>query len=290
MSQWGTLDSYVLDAEVTANTDSITVSANTDVFSNTNVEVGYAIRIANVAYRIASINTTANTLTLDTAFTGSNITTTTASIQQSPKELTTYGWGANAALGANTTNKRNVFGVDAVEVAAKTNKDKGFSQPGWTTHRAYRDTQGNQRYKTEVLVAMSKNFNENGSGTLQTDANDDATLVDYQLYFTTQATNKSNVSGGNASFTVAPASAPNGAVITVQWQGSNSATSGFTDISNGGTFTGATSNTLLVANVAALPFANVILSNVWYVRAVISSVTGNAASNISTAVSATLTT
>jgi hypothetical protein len=80
------------------------------------------------------------------------------------------------------------------------------------------------------------------------------------------------------------------AVITVQWQGSNSATSGFTDISNGGTFTGATSNTLLVANVAALPFANVTLSNVWYVRAVISSVTGNAASNISTAVSATLTT
>jgi hypothetical protein len=288
MSQWGNLDRLETHQFAMATTGSSILQGNTGGFTVANgFVVGYSVIIANVAYRMNTI-TNSNTLILEVPFTGSNINANLA-VQQSPKDLLTYGWG-NVTTGANTTNKRNVFGVDAVEVAAKTNKDKGFSQPGWTTHRAYRDTQGNQRYKTEVLVAMSKNFNENGSGTLQTDANDDATLVDYQLYFATQATNKSNVSGGNASFTVAPASAPNGAVITVQWQGSNSATSGFTNISNGGTFTGATSNTLLVANVAALPFANVTLSNVWYVRAVISSVTGNAASNISTAVSATLTT
>jgi len=281
MSQWGTLDSYALVGEVTANLNSTTVSANNTVFSNTNVKAGYAIRIANVAYRIESINTSANTLTLDKVYTSANITTTSATIQQSPKELTTYGVAvSNAGVHvANVSNKRTTFGVDAVEIAVTSNKNKGMSHTGWTHYHTYTDAYGTTRHKAETLVAMSKNFNESGAGTLLTDANDDSTVADYQLYFLTAPVNASNVAGGIISYTIAPRSRPDGATITTQWFGSNStAAANFVAISNGGIYSGATSNTLTISNVSALPY----VTDTYYIRATISSVTGGAVSNSAT--------
>jgi len=175
MSQWGKLDRYNLTGAVTANVNSTTVTANVNMFTSANnVQVGYAILLANVAYKIATISAS-NTIVLDVAYAGSNVTTTTAAVQQSPKDLRTYGWG-NVTTGANTTSKQNTYGVDRSEVANTLVKAKGFNSPGWATYTTYTTTQGATRNKTETLVAMSKNFNANAAGNLQTDANDDTLL------------------------------------------------------------------------------------------------------------------
>ena len=70
-----------------------------------------------------------------------------------------------------------------------------------------------------------------------------------------------------------------GATITTQWFGSNStAAANFVAISNGGIYSGATSNTLTISNVSALPY----VTDTYYIRATISSVTGGAVSNSAT--------
>lgn len=175
MSQWGNLDRYALTGTVTANLNSTTITASTGMFTAANnVVVGYSILLANVAYKIATINA-ANSIVLDVAYAGSNISTSTAAIQQSPKDLSTYGWGT-AVTGANTTNKQNTYGVDRQEVANTLVKAKGFNHTGWATYKTYTDAHSQTRNKAETLVAMSKNFNANAATNLQTDANDNTIL------------------------------------------------------------------------------------------------------------------
>ena len=178
MSQWGKLDRFNLTANVVANLSSTTVVADTGVFTTANnVQVGYSLLLGNVAYRINAIPA-ANTITLEKAFAASNVVTATAAVQQSPKDILTYGW-ASSNVGVNVANlvtKQNVYGVDRTEIGVTTNKANGFSHTGWVHYHRYTDTYGRTRHKSEVLVAMSKNFNANTAGSLQTDANDGAVL------------------------------------------------------------------------------------------------------------------
>jgi len=179
MSQWGKLDRFNLTGTVTANLNSTTVTASTGMFTSANnVAVGYSLLLGNVAYRIDAINTFGNVITLERAFAGSNVSTTTAAVQQSPKDLSTYGW-STTSTGVNVSNissKQNVYGVDRTEIGVAQNKANSFSHTGWVHYHRYTDTFGRTRHKSEVLVAMSKNFNANATGVLQTDANDGAVL------------------------------------------------------------------------------------------------------------------
>lgn len=177
MSQWGKLDYVELVGTASANLDSATVVCSTGSFTTANVKVGDALLIANVAYRVAAINS-ANTVTLDTVYTGANATGLGLAVQQSPKDISTLGWTANASYDL-PVSKRNVYGVDRVEVAATSNKANGISHTGWVYYDTYTTTQGGVRNKSEVLVAMSKNFNANITGDLvNADANDDLIIKD----------------------------------------------------------------------------------------------------------------
>lgn len=176
MSQWGKLDRINLaGVAAIANLNSKTVTTTTSAFVSANVKVGDALVIENVKYRVEQVNN-ANTITLDVAYTSSNSAVLTLGVQQSPKELTTYGWG-NASVGMWNT-KRNVYGIDRIEVGVNANKANGISHTGWIRLEQYTTSQGSKRNKAEVLVAMSKNFNANNAGALQTDANDDGIIFD----------------------------------------------------------------------------------------------------------------
>ena len=178
MSQWGKLDRYELTGTVTANLNSTTVTASTGMFTSANnVAVGYSILLGNVAYRIANVSS-ASTILLDVGYAAGNVNTTTAAIQQSPKDIGTYGWGSsNTSVNvANLVTKQNIYGVDRTEVGVAINKANGISHTGWVHYHRYTDAYGNTRHKSEVLVAMSKNFNANVTNVLQTDANDGAVL------------------------------------------------------------------------------------------------------------------
>jgi hypothetical protein len=225
MSQWGKLDRLNLPGTAT-----VAQNASNVVFSQSqlaNVAIGFALVIANVDYVIANV-ANATMVTLDVAYTGASAAAQDGlAIQQSPKGLRTYGWGgegaANLLLGANTVNIRNVFGVDAREANVKSNKDRGFNSPGWVHYQTWVNSQGTTRYRTETLVAMSKNFNRsNVDFNVGLDANDDVTIQDNQLSFSLQPTVDGQTTA-NLQFTPGMsyqvlAVGTNGAVPTYKWQ------------------------------------------------------------------------
>ena len=177
MSQWGKLDRSAILGSITATQGNVYLVGNATTVFTGNIKSGDAILLNNVAYAV-NVILSSNVLTLDAPYAATTGAQTTTAAQRSPKGIRTYGWGITAAAGANTVGKANVFGVDRVEVAVASNKSKGFSIPGWSSHMSYTTSQGSTRYKTEALVAMSKNFNANATGHLQVDANDDSTLAD----------------------------------------------------------------------------------------------------------------
>ena len=197
MSQWGKLDRVNLPGTATVAQNFANV-----VFSQSqtaNVAIGYALIVANVEYIIANI-VSATEVTLDVNYEASSGVSDGVAVQQSPKTLRTYGWGANLLLGANTVNARNVFGVDANEANVISNKNKGINSPGWVHYQTWTNTQGSTRHRAETLVAMSKNFNRaNVDFNVGLDANDDATIQDNDILITRQPS--INGRTANAQFT-----------------------------------------------------------------------------------------
>jgi hypothetical protein len=64
---------------------------------------------------------------------------------------------------------------------------------------------------------------------------------------TTEPASQTNIAGSTAVFSVVAAG---GGALTYQWQATNSATGGFTNVVNGGQISGATSNTLAISNLS----------------------------------------
>lgn len=246
MSQWGNRDSIDIASVSVTNASNAVVSTTLD-FSTANIDAGDTIFLANVAYKVKSVVDTGN-IVLDVAYEGSTATVA-ARIQQSPKDLTTYGWG-NVTTGANTVNARNVFGVDRVEINVPENKARGISHTGWVHHKSYTNTQGSLRNHSEVLVAMSKNFNANATGVLNfADSYDDSTVADLYLVFSTQPTDQSALEGNSVVFGSTAGSVPTGATISYQWYESTDGET-FAVVNDGGDYSGNTTNTLTISEVA----------------------------------------
>lgn len=248
MSQWGNRDSIQLGSvSVTQNSNAV-VSADL-IFDSSNVDVGDTIFLANVGYKVKRVTNSGN-LVLDVNYTATT-GTVDSRVQQSPKNLTTYGWG-DATTGANTINARNVYGIDRNEIIVEENKDRGIGHTGWVHYKTYTSGQGQVRNKSEVLVAMSKNFNANATGTLnRMDNYDDTVAADYYIYYVVEPTNASNTNGNSLIFTAEAATLPAGGTLSYQWYESPNNLV-YSAVIDGGQYSGNTTNTLTVANVAAL--------------------------------------
>ena len=177
MSGWGKRDRIEVNATARANLGSNTVVTSNQVVTTANgFVVGFSLVISNVDYRIETISSS-NTIILDTTYKAANVATANIAIQEDPKWIRTNGWGANVLTGrgANTVSKATVYGVDRVEANVPANKANGIVGPGWLYYKTYTNSEGATRRKAELLVAMSKNFNANAAGGLQTDAYDSGT-------------------------------------------------------------------------------------------------------------------
>jgi hypothetical protein len=174
MSQWGKRERINIPNAITANLNSRTVTAAAGSGAFGNVRVYDSIALGNVIYKVANVVSNVQ-ITLDVPFETANVNLSNSYIRQTPKDLTTYGWG-NVTTGANTINLRNVYGVSRTEAANTQNKAKGMTHTGWVKYNTYTTTQGQVRNKVEVLVAMSKNFNANVSGNVYPDAEDNTVI------------------------------------------------------------------------------------------------------------------
>jgi len=264
MSQWGKLDYRELSGSGAVVLGATNVTVTIGSFTTANVRPGDALLISNVKYRVAAI-TSNTTLTLSNAYTDTTGAGKALAVQQSPKDLLTYGWTPNVNYD-NHVSKRNVFGVDKLEVQNPDVKAKGINSPGWVHYKTWTNTQGSVRHRAETLVAMSKNFNSNAIPTLQVDAPDDATIPDYGVVVSTvSATKLGNTASPSAIYAATGTVIPSGPTPTYTWQFSPNNIVWVSLVNNGGPLN--TSNTtpaVTLANIFATP--NVVGG---YVRVVV---------------------
>ena len=195
MSSWGKLDSKQLtgNVRVVNGSANVTNTAGQVTLFTTEVKAGdYFVAGAvtgnsNVKYYVSSVS--GNTITLSTPYEGSNANVQ-ANIQQGPKWINIVSNRSYGNVNANAYTIQKIYGVDATEANIAGNKANGFSHTGWTHQVRYTDAYGRTRIKSEVVVAMSKNFNRDNtntsntfiqfSGNLLADAQDDLVIRDAQ--------------------------------------------------------------------------------------------------------------
>ena len=151
---------------------------------------------------------------------------------------------ASRGIAASSQAKTIVY-VDNTEAALAENKARGINAPGWWSYFTYTDGGGNTRHKAEHLITIADpdlNANETQS--------DHAIAADYTMAIGTQPVAASVTPPGAAQFVVAASTTPAGGTLAYQWQEDSG--SGFGDITDGGIYSGATTDTLDLSDSTGL--------------------------------------
>ena len=112
----------------------------------------------------------------------------------------------------SSADAANAVFVSAEEALLKTNKDKGITGAGWWLVKEYTASNGESRYKTELLVAMSI------ANAVSGDAADDATVADVEVVITINAQPTANLYYYNEAKTITIDASVNQGNLTYQWQ------------------------------------------------------------------------
>lgn len=264
MSQWGNFSNLLIKGNVTTSTTSDLVNGYGVTEFTSNLLPGDYVIIASNKYQVYNVVS-------NTQFYISNVAATTSAnvkafLQQGPKDLsnvTTYN--GRAGRQSNVYNIQNVYGVDRQEILIPENKDRGVAHTGWLHYTTYTTGQGCVRHKSEMLVAMSKNFDASAAGTLfgqggSNDAADDTVLANAYVYFEAQPANVTdylaNLSAATFSVTANYSPYGSGVVLSYQWQraaNTTDATAGYwTNVQNATVYSNNTSATLNISNTSGL--------------------------------------
>ena len=165
MALWGTKDTVYSTGNVNVNvtTGVVTKQSGSIAWTSGNgVKVGQVITIDGTSEGVIESIDSATQLTIGTEYLpSSNISNKGYEIREKPISTlfdTNYGAG-------------EIFGVDTAEQAAARDDNSQYrpAHAGWVGITSYTDQHGNQRVKTEVLVANS---------TISGDSTDDTILPD----------------------------------------------------------------------------------------------------------------
>ena len=165
MALWGTKDTVYSTGNVNVNVTTGVVTKQSGAIAWTagnGVKVGQIITVDGTAEGVIESIDSATQLTIGTEYLpSSNISNKGYEIREKPKSTlfdSNYGPG-------------EIFGVDTAEQEAARDDDSQYrpAHAGWVGITSYTDMHGNQRVKTEVLVAGSS---------ISGDATDDTILPD----------------------------------------------------------------------------------------------------------------
>jgi len=141
--------------------------------------------------------------------------------------------------GAGSATETIVF-VDETEASLSENKERGINGPGWWAYRTYTDGAGKTRHKAEMLAFISNaDLNANETDTDDTIAADVASAI-------TISAQPANVTGAADPFTgtFAVTASADAGTVTYQWQRQTPTGTRWTNVSDTGIWSGATTATL----------------------------------------------
>ena len=165
MALWGTKDTVYSTGNVNVNvtTGVVTKQSGSIAWTSGNgVKVGQVITIDGTSEGVIESIDSATQLTIGTEYLpGTNFTDVTYEIREKPI----------STLFDSKYASNEIFGVDTAEQAAARDDNSQYrpAHAGWVGITSYTDMHGNQRVKTEVLVAGSS---------ISGDSTDDTILPD----------------------------------------------------------------------------------------------------------------
>lgn len=144
------------------------------------------------------------------------------------------------------TAGRQIIFIDNTEASLEVNRARGFNSPGWWAYYTVEQSDGTLRYRgQECLVAISQTALAAG------DQADDAVAADAAPTPITISAQPANVTGAATPFTGTFAvTAAGQATLQYQWQRQTPTGTTWTNITNGGVFTDATTSTLTLTAAA----------------------------------------
>jgi hypothetical protein len=258
MALWGTADSIYSPGTISLNYSTKVITGSGTSF--TSAYVGSVIYIgAGATVGEAVIDTVTNTTTVSIASTqflsGVAVAGVAYTCSQQPKYVmqdTNYDLQATSISNA-------IRGVDPFETAAirdteYSDGDTGYkyavAHSGWVGVHTYTDMHGNLRVKSETLVAFSGiTTNTPPSGALGStgDANDDTTIPDRTVTFTTKPTAVVGIATTASTTLTAFALATPPVGLSTQWQYAFPVGAGYTNLSNDAIFSNVTGPVLGIA-------------------------------------------
>lgn len=140
MALWGNRDSYAIAGTANTVNTSVTVTGTGTTFL-TQIDPSDSLFINGSHVKVNAV-TSANTLTLATAWAAANVSGATITGQDSPKYVP-------------YTDIAKIIGVDQTEARVANNAIRGLNNAGWNRYMTYTDVHGRTRHKVENLVAMS---------------------------------------------------------------------------------------------------------------------------------------
>lgn len=145
-----------------------------------------------------------------------------------------------ATLGSMDTANRQLIFIDNAEASLEVNRARGFNSPGWWSYFTVEQSDGTLRYRgQECLVAISQTAANAG------DQADDAVAADSAPTPITISVQPVDVTGAANPFTGTFAvTAAGQATLQYQWQRQAASATTWTNITNAGVFSTATTDTL----------------------------------------------
>ncbi len=257
MAIFGTIDAKALANNVSVTNGSATVTTTGDFTDRTSanfVQAGDVLSLGGVQYTVESV-VSATSLKLRKAYAGSTGTVLAANAirRTPPKEVATLLLDENGQL-AHFPPGTNLLFIDDTEAALDENKVRGLKWPGWWAYRTYTDGDGNTRHKAECLAfANATAANAGDYGTAQGGTEDNpAADVASAVTITAQP---ANVTGAatpyTGTFAVTTSTTGTPGTLAYQWQYQTaSQTTKWTDITDAGVYSGATTDTLTLTAAA----------------------------------------
>lgn len=245
MSLWNNTDAQASKPKYLGlgQVQAINISAGGTLYTPTNGTASATI----AAPPVGGVQATATVTITAGVITGVTVTNPGAGYTTAP--AVTYTTGGSAAVmtaviqqeSANGPSNGDIFFADLTEAQNASNRIKGIKTPGWFSYKEYVDSGNVTRYKVEPLIAMTVLVGASG------DATDDTVVGDTAFAITTQPVDRSVTAPAATTFVVAATGA-----TAFQWQLRPAAGGQYTNISNGGVYSTATTATLNISNTTGL--------------------------------------
>ena len=251
MAIFGTIDAKALATNVSVTNGSQTVTTTGDFTNKTTadyIQAGDILSLSGVQYTVVAVDS-ATSLRLTVPYAGSTGTVTAASAirRTAPKEVAEVFLNENATGNKYGPGTQLIF-LDNAEALLNENKVRGFRGPGWYMYRTYTDNDGNTRHKTECIA-----FAHAVAGAAVGDYDNDNPAADVASAVTITA-QPASVTGASTPYTgtfaVTTSTTGTPGALIYQWQRQTATGTSWSNISNGGVYSGATTATLTLTAAA----------------------------------------